>query len=101
MTTIEDRLLELMERMDHSENRIQPSDKSLVFEAIQRLRCAYKDVRELEDELDHLKNQESVWLLVECDRGLGETVLSAHRNEDSANKLCRSSNLYVEEVSLI
>lgn len=40
-----------MDRLDHRENRIQPSDKNLVWEAIQRLRSAYKDVRELEDEI--------------------------------------------------
>lgn len=51
MTPIEDRLHELMDRLDHRENRIQPSDKNLVWEAIQRLRSAYKDVRELEDEI--------------------------------------------------
>jgi hypothetical protein len=56
-TPIEDRLHELMDRLDHQENRIQPSDKSLVWEAIQRLRSAYKDVRELQDENDELKDR--------------------------------------------
>lgn len=57
MTTIEDRLHGLMDRLDHQENRIQPSDKSLVFEAIQRLRSAYRDVRELEDKIVELEER--------------------------------------------
>ena len=57
MTTIEDRLHRLMDRLDHRENRIQPSDKNLVFEAIKRLRSAYKDVMELEDENAKLKEE--------------------------------------------
>ena len=57
MTPIEDRLHELMDRLDHRENRIQPSDKILVFEAIQRLRSAYRDVRELEDKNEKLKKK--------------------------------------------
>jgi len=57
MTPIEDRLLELMDRLDHQDNKIQPTDKNLVFEAIQRLRSAYKDVRELEDEKAELQER--------------------------------------------
>ena len=57
MTPIEDRLQELMDRLDHMENRIQPSDKNLVWEAMQRLRSAYKDVRELEEENEALKER--------------------------------------------
>ena len=57
MAQIEDRLHELMDRLDHRENRIQPSDKNLVWEAMQRLRSAYKDVRELQDENEKLKDR--------------------------------------------
>lgn len=55
MTTIEDRLHALMDRLDHKENRIQPTDRSLVFEAIQRIRSARRDVRDLEDENEMLR----------------------------------------------
>ena len=56
MKLIEDRLHDLMDRLDYEGKRIQPTDKLLVFEAIQRLRCAYKDIRQLKDECEDLQN---------------------------------------------
>ena len=57
MTPIENRLQELMNRLGHMGNRIRLSDKSLVWEAMQRLRSAYKDVRELQEENEALKER--------------------------------------------
>ena len=47
---IQDRLIELADRLSPLENRVQTGDSNLVMEAQQRLYCAWKDVSDMEAE---------------------------------------------------